>query len=74
MIWRGSGTISDMTLEELLRPRPALAALAAKYGLTELAVFGSTARGDATPASDIDLMYVPGAEGSQGTGVPRAPV
>lgn len=62
----GSGTMSYMTLEELRRLRPALAALAARYGLTELAVFGSTARGEATPASDVDLMYVRGAEAPQG--------
>jgi predicted nucleotidyltransferase len=66
MMWHGSGTISYMTLEELRRLRPALAALAAKYGLTELAVFGSTARGDATPASDVDLMYVRGPKAPKG--------
>ncbi len=49
-----------MTLEELRRLQPALAVLAARYGLTELAVFGSTARGESTPASDVDLMYVRG--------------
>jgi predicted nucleotidyltransferase len=63
---RCSGTISYMTLEELRRLRPALAALAARYGLTELAVFGSTARGDATPASDVDLMYVRGPKAPKG--------
>jgi predicted nucleotidyltransferase len=65
-MWRDSGTISYMTLEELRRLRPALAALAARYGLTELAVFGSTARGEATAASDVDFLYVRGPEGPKG--------
>lgn len=30
--------------------------LAAKYGVTQLGVFGSVARGDATDASDIDIV------------------
>lgn len=34
-----------------------------RYGIAELAVFGSVARGDATPASDVDVLYAlrPGA-------------
>jgi uncharacterized protein len=28
------------------------------YGLVELAVFGSRARGEAQPESDVDLLYV----------------
>ena len=55
-----------MTLEELLKLRPAWTALAVKYGLTELAVFGATARGDATPASDVDFLYVRGPGGPKG--------
>jgi hypothetical protein len=35
---------------------PVLKALAADHGFTRLAVFGSVARGDAGPASDIDLL------------------
>jgi predicted nucleotidyltransferase len=40
-----------------------LADICARYGIAELAVFGSVARGEATPASDVDLLYVlrPGA-------------
>jgi predicted nucleotidyltransferase len=33
-------------------------ALCQKYGIAELAVFGSVARGDAGPDSDVDLLYV----------------
>ena len=32
------------------------AALAAKYGVTRLGIFGSVARGEATSASDIDIV------------------
>lgn len=28
-----------------------------RFGIAELAVFGSVARGDATPLSDVDLLY-----------------
>jgi len=35
---------------------PVLKALAAQHGFTRLAVFGSVARGDARPSSDIDLL------------------
>jgi hypothetical protein len=55
-----------MTLEELRRLRPALAELAARYGLTELAVFGSTARGEASPSSDVDFLYVRGPQAPRG--------
>jgi transcriptional regulator with XRE-family HTH domain len=35
---------------------PVLKALAADHGFTRSAIFGSVARGDAGPASDIDLL------------------
>jgi predicted nucleotidyltransferase len=35
-----------------------LAELCQKYGIAELSVFGSVARGDARPDSDVDLLYV----------------
>lgn len=40
-----------------------LAGICQRYGIAELAVFGSVARGDAGPDSDVDLLYVlaPGA-------------
>ncbi len=35
-----------------------LADVCERYGVCELAVFGSVARGVATPMSDVDLLYV----------------
>lgn len=40
--------------------RPRLAELCRKYGIAELSVFGSVARGDDRPDSDVDLLYVRG--------------
>jgi len=34
-----------------------LAAICDRYGIDELRVFGSRARGDAEPDSDIDILY-----------------
>ena len=36
-----------------------LAEICSRYGIAELALFGSAARGDLQPGSDIDLLYVP---------------
>ncbi len=36
------------------------------YGIAELAVFGSVARGEATASSDIDLLYTLGPESQLG--------
>ncbi len=38
--------------------RAALAAICAKYGVTELSLFGSAARGELRADSDIDLLVV----------------
>jgi predicted nucleotidyltransferase len=48
----------DQALPDVLTPErvEALRALAAKYGVRELRVFGSYARGDAGPTSDLDLL------------------
>ena len=35
-----------------------LAEICRRYGIVELAVFGSVAQGDAGPDSDVDLLYV----------------
>jgi uncharacterized protein len=45
-------------LDEIKAMGPRLAELCQKYGIAELYVFGSVARGDAQPDSDIDLLYV----------------
>lgn len=46
-----------MDAEKLLKEnREALIALAAKHGATNLRVFGSAARGESGPESDIDLL------------------
>ncbi len=45
-----------ITLDELRQRRDRLEALAARHGATRLRVFGSVARGDATPASDVDIL------------------
>jgi predicted nucleotidyltransferase len=47
-----------VTLAEIRALRVRLADLCRKYGIAELAVFGSVARGDAGPDSDVDLLYV----------------
>lgn len=47
----------------LARHRHELKRLAERYGLSELAVFGSVARGDDTAGSDVDLL-VTGTEGT----------
>ena len=49
-----------MTTTSEVLPLDQLRALAQAYGLLELYVFGSTARGDRRPDSDVDLLYVTG--------------
>ena len=44
------------TLDDLRARRDEIIALAAKYGAFDVRVFGSVARGEATPDSDFDLM------------------
>jgi uncharacterized protein len=46
-----------VTLDEIRALGPGLAELCEKYGIAELAVFGSMARGDERPDSDVDLLY-----------------
>jgi predicted nucleotidyltransferase len=49
--------------EGLSVDRARLAEVCERFGVAELSVFGSVARGDATAESDVDLLYVlvPGA-------------
>ena len=46
-----------MTIEELIHERrDEIHRIAAEHGVTRLQVFGSVARGDARPDSDLDLL------------------
>ena len=46
-----------MTVQQLLRDkRDEIVALAARYGASNVRVFGSAARGEERPESDIDLL------------------
>ena len=45
-----------MTLDELRRHKPQIEAIAAKHGIINIRVFGSTVRGEARPDSDVDLL------------------
>jgi predicted nucleotidyltransferase len=53
-------------LQSLEHLRPAIAELCAKYGVVELSVFGSTARGEAEAESDVDFLYVRGPNAVRG--------
>jgi len=49
-----------MNLEELLRSRRAeILAIAEKYGVRNVRIFGSVARGEADDESDVDLLVEP---------------
>jgi predicted nucleotidyltransferase len=43
---------------ELDAVRDQIAELCRRYGIAELSVFGSVARGEDRPDSDVDLLYV----------------
>ncbi|MBN1443648.1 MAG: nucleotidyltransferase family protein [Planctomycetes bacterium] len=45
-----------ITLENLRQHREAILEIARRYGAHDLRVFGSVARGDATGASDVDII------------------
>jgi predicted nucleotidyltransferase len=53
----------DLSIDGHAIDRARLAAICERYGDTELAVFGSVARGDASLMSDVDVLSVldPGA-------------
>lgn len=44
------------TLADIRAKRTELEAIGKKYGVSNIRVFGSVARGDATPESDVDLL------------------
>ncbi len=43
-------------LDDIRAKKPELETLAAQYGISNIRVFGSVVRGDATENSDIDLL------------------
>ncbi|HVL03661.1 MAG TPA: nucleotidyltransferase family protein [Acidimicrobiales bacterium] len=45
-----------MTIEQLRQRRPEILALARRRGVSSLRVFGSVARGEIEPSSDIDFL------------------
>jgi predicted nucleotidyltransferase len=47
---------AELTLEDLRERRRELCEVAARRGAGSLRVFGSVARGDAGPSSDVDLL------------------
>lgn len=51
-------------LETLRASREEVLAAAGARGLSEVRLFGSVARGDAHPSSDVDLLVHPGAQAS----------
>jgi uncharacterized protein len=50
------GQETELTMAALRQVRDQLIEAAARRGATNVRVFGSVARGDATPSSDVDLL------------------
>ena len=54
-----------MTVQDLLQQqRETITSIAGRHGVKRLRVFGSVARGEETPESDIDLLIETGGETS----------
>jgi len=45
-----------MNIDQIRKFAPQIMTIAQKYGITKVFVFGSVARGDTTPESDVDLL------------------
>lgn len=54
---RNSTVLVSVSLFELAVDDAALAAVCERYGIDTLLVFGSVARGEEGPSSDIDVLY-----------------
>lgn len=50
--------VSHLTIEGQPVDTARLAEVCRRYGVAELSVFGSVARGEARPDSDVDLLFV----------------
>ena len=48
--------VAQITKDELVRRREEILAVAKRYGASDVRIFGSVARGDATETSDVDLL------------------
>ena len=48
--------VPEAMLQAVIARRAEILALAARYGATQVRLFGSVVRGEATTASDIDLL------------------
>jgi predicted nucleotidyltransferase len=53
-------TTADLVIDGRTVDPSRLAEICRRYGVAELAVFGSVARGDASGTSDVDVLYVLG--------------
>jgi len=49
-------TERKMTLEDLLKQKQKILEIALKHGASNVRVFGSVVRGEAGPASDVDVL------------------
>jgi predicted nucleotidyltransferase len=58
LVRKPAAGVARVTLDEIRALGLRLAELCQKYGIAELSVFGSVARGEARPDSDVDLLYV----------------
>jgi hypothetical protein len=45
-----------ITKDDIFKRREEIVAVARRYGASDIRIFGSVARGDATEASDVDLI------------------